>query len=186
MDEAELKFTGDRSIDLRAFETLYNKYYTLLCIIADRIIGDKEISKEIVSNVFLKIWNERENIYIRGAVKPYLCQAVKNSAINYINSKQYRNSRLNNPIDLAFEQHFCESNFQVSAILEEEMLTFIEREVNSLPESCKRIFLLSRESDLNYKQIAEKLGISVNTVKTQMKIALFKLRENVKKYMDTD
>jgi len=62
-------------------------------------------------------------------------------------------------------------------------MNILKSGIDSLPESCRQIFLLSRNEDLKYSDIADKLGISINTVKTQMKIALARLREILKDYL---
>ena len=62
-------------------------------------------------------------------------------------------------------------------------MNILDQGINSLPDACREIFILSRNEDLKYDNIAGKLGISVNTVKSQMKIALTRLRENLKDYL---
>jgi RNA polymerase sigma-70 factor (ECF subfamily) len=76
-----------------------------------------------------------------------------------------------------------DSDYPLGQLYEKDVLEILDQGINKLPDSCREIFLLSRNDDLKYADIAEKQGISVNTVKTQMKIALSRLRDNLKDYL---
>ena len=79
-----------------ALKIIFNKYYEQLCRFVFNIIGDRDLSKEIVSDVFVKIWEKREELNIHYKVKNYLYTASKNQALNYINKKKLLTEPLEN------------------------------------------------------------------------------------------
>jgi len=76
-----------------------------------------------------------------------------------------------------------DSDYPLGQLYEKEIMSILQKGITELPEACREIFILSRTDNMKYSEIADKLGISVNTVKTQMKIALAYLRENLKDYL---
>jgi len=174
---------GIQQGDLAYFETLYKKYYIFLCLIAENIVRNHSDAEEIVSDVFVKLWNIRENINITTSIKAYLIKAVHNTSINYLEKSKTSNKLTDNFNDSDFKLLAWDSDYPLGQLYEKEITDILEHGINTLPDACRQIFILSRNEDMKYKEIADKLGISVNTVKTQMKIALVRLRENLKDYM---
>jgi RNA polymerase sigma-70 factor (ECF subfamily) len=169
--------------DLFAFEKLYEKYYTFLCLIAGHIVKNPNDAEEIVSDVFVKLWNLREKPEIKTSIKAYLIRAVRNTSLNYLERNKISN-KLSESINTADLQLLAwDSDYPLGQLYEKEVLEILDQGINKLPENCREIFLLSRNEDLKYSDIAEKQGISVNTVKTQMKIALSRLRDSLKDYL---
>jgi RNA polymerase sigma-70 factor (ECF subfamily) len=76
-----------------------------------------------------------------------------------------------------------DSDYPLGRLFEKEIMNILDHGINNLPDACRQIFILSRNENMKYNEIADKLGISVNTVKTQMKIALVRLRETLKDYL---
>ena len=169
--------------DLIAFEKLYEKYYTFLCLVAGHIVKNPDDAEEIVSDVFVKLWNLKEKPEIKTSIKAYLIRAVRNTSLNYLERIKISN-KLSESINTADLQLLAwDSDYPLGQIYEKEVLEILDQSINKLPDNCREIFLLSRNEDLKYADIAEKQGISVNTVKTQMKIALSRLRDNLKDYL---
>jgi RNA polymerase sigma-70 factor, ECF subfamily len=77
--------------DIAAFETLYKKYYIFLCLIAEHIVRNPSDAEEIVTDVFVKIWNIREKINITSSIKAYLVKAVHNTSINFLERNKISN-----------------------------------------------------------------------------------------------
>lgn len=170
---------GIRKGDICSFEKLYEQYYSYLCTTAEHIVRNSSDAEEIVSDVFIKLWNIREKLEITTSIKAYLIRAVRNTALNHLES-----SKLSDSISISDLQLLAlDSDYPLGRLYEKEILETLNQGIKTLPESCREIFLLSRNEDLKYSDIAEKLGISVNTVKTQMKIALSRLRETLKAYL---
>ena len=174
---------GFKQSDISSFEMLYKQFYVYLCLVAEHIVRNRADAEEIVSDVFLKLWNIRDNINITNSIKWYLVKAVRNTSLNYI-EKNKSNKNMTTSLSSADNEILSwDSDYPLGQLYQKEILTILDNSINELPDSCKKIFLLSRNQDMKYDQIAGKLGISINTVKTQMKIALARLRESLKDYL---
>ena len=159
----------------KAINQLFNKYYGDLCRKAFRIINNKVISEDIVQDVFFKLWENRKKILIQTSLKAYLNRMVFNESISYLR----KNKEL---IDFSDEIEIEDVNTNIAdkQIEQKELRNIIDSAINKLPPACKTIFLLSRINELSYKQIAEKLDISIKTVENQMGKALRILRQSIK------
>jgi len=168
--------------DLVAYEELYKRYYVYLCFVAEHITRSHADAEEIVSNVFVRLWNLREKPEIILSVKAYLIRAVHNASLNFIeqNEKRLKSTESLSSSDLKVLA--WDSDYPLGRLYEKELQDILSNCINELPEACREIFLLSRDKDMKYTEISNKLGISVNTVKSQVKIALSRLRYAVKNY----
>lgn len=174
---------GIRKGDMVAFEELYNRYYVFLCVIAEHIVKNSSDAEEIVSDVFLKLWSIREKIEITSSIKGYLIKAVQNTSLNYIERDRFINNNSERLSGTDNKLLAWDSDYPLGQLYEKEVIEVLENAISSLPEACRNVFLLSRKDNLKYSDIACKLEISVNTVKTQMKIALAHLRKDMKDYL---
>jgi RNA polymerase sigma-70 factor (ECF subfamily) len=172
-----------RKGDIDAFEELHKKYYIFLCLVAEHIVRNSPDTEEIVSDVFVKLWNLREKINITTSIKAYLVKAVHNTALNYLERNIASNSLTDSLSNSDLKLLAWDSDYPLGRLYTKEITDMLENGITSLPAGCREIFILSRNEDMKYSTIANKLGISVNTVKTQMKIALARLRETVKDYL---
>jgi RNA polymerase sigma-70 factor, ECF subfamily len=171
--------------DVKALEIAFNKYYSPLCLYAIQIVNNEEIAQEIVSDLFLKLWEKRHYIQIIQSFRTYLYRCIHNACLDYLKSA-----------DSPERSKWFEINEQINMIIgdnEDDILnklSFVEVEkdvnvaINQLPTQCREIFYLSRYERLTYTEIAVKQNISVNTVKTQICRALDFLRDHLKDYLD--
>lgn len=172
--------------DVDAYEVLFKEYYRFLCSYAFGLTKERHIAEEIVEDFFVNLWKNRQKINITTSVRAYFVSSIHNRCINYLQRekpkfKSYQDiSSFIDREDIAGDQLMT---LQAPSILINEFENILAKAIEKLPQNCKEIFLLSRYNDLSYEEIAEKLNISVNTVKTQMKIALRKLREDLKDYL---
>jgi RNA polymerase sigma-70 factor (ECF subfamily) len=170
-------FLQIRQGNKKSFETLFKAYYAILCAFSRKYVKDPDDCEEIVQGFFLKLWDKREELEINLSVKNYLFSSIRNRCLNHIKhekiKQEYSAEILGNP--LAGIDH---TNF----IMEVDLVDKIEQSIAALPDRRREIFTLSREQGLKYREIAEKLGISIKTVETQMGQALKDLRENLKEY----
>jgi RNA polymerase sigma-70 factor (ECF subfamily) len=174
---------GIKQGDVASFEELYKQYYIFLCLIAEHIVRNPTDAEEIVSDVFVKLWNIREKIEIITSIKAYLVKAVHNTSINFLERSKI-SDKLTDCLDNSDYKFLAwDSDYPLGQLYEKEIMNILDRGINTLPDACRQIFILSRNEDMKYSDIADKLGISVNTVKTQMKIALVRLREILKDYL---
>lgn len=171
--------------NIKAFEILYKLYFTPFCLYAYVLIPDEELVKEIVNDVFLKIWNKREDIKIKYRIKPYLYRCVHNSCLDHLKLKKnaFRQYKIADISDKIKELEGEDEEYIIKQISLNNLEKDIAGSIDLLPARCKEIFILSRFELLSYIEISEKLNISVNTVKTQMSRALDSLRVNLRKYL---
>lgn len=174
---------GIRQGDVAGFEELYRQYYIFLCLIAEHIVRNHSEAEEIVSDVYLKLWNIREKIDITTSIKGYLIKAVRNTSINYLERYKISNKLTDRKSSSDYELLAWDSDYPLGHLYEKEIMEILDQGISKLPDGCRQIFILSRNDCMKYCDIADKLGISVNTVKTQMKIALARLREALKDYL---
>lgn len=175
--------TGIKNGDVVAFEELYKQYYIFLCLIAEHIVRNPSDAEEIVSDVFVKLWNIREKIDITTSIKAYLVKAVHNTSVNYLERSKISKKLTDSLSNSDYELLAWDSDYPLGQLYEKEIINILDNGIKTLPDACRQIFILSRDKDMKYNDIADKLGISVNTVKTQMKIALVRLRETLKDYL---
>ena len=155
-----------------AFAEIYNRYWKLLYITSQNIIRDDFFAKEAVQEVFISLWQRRNDIEIQ-FLKGYLQQAVRYKILKAIREQKV-------------DEQFYSRLARVSAdIVYENPLLFKEQEAvirqitETLPEDCRIVFRLSREDHLTYKQIANQLGISEKTVEKKMSACLKHFREGM-------
>jgi len=128
------------------------------------------------------LWNLRGRTEIISSVKAYLIRAVHNASLNYIEQNAIRLKSTERLSSTDLKVLAWDSDYPLGHLYEKELQDILENCINELPEACREIFLLSRDRDMKYTEISKKLSISVNTVKSQVKIALSRLRGAVKNY----
>lgn len=165
--------------DQKAFERVFRSYFSKLCAFAYSYTKQLESAEDLVKDVFVNLWNNRENLTIKSSLSGYLFRSVRNSCINYLERDKYHKNLHSEEIkqlDIKIIEPLSE-NYPVANIFVKELEIQIYSEIEKLPDSCKQIFKLSRFEGLSHKTIAKKLNISENTVKVQIYRALKKVKE---------
>lgn len=161
--------------DYQAFENIFKKTYRSLCSFSGKLVHNHELAEEIVDDVFYNLWKNRKKIQINSSFKSYLLTAVKNRSLDYLRKlRKERNAALENASGVA-----CRDAIATDKMAYDELSLKVEAAIQALPKQCRTIFLLSREQELKYKEIAEMLNISIKTVDTQMGRALKYLRQTL-------
>jgi len=160
--------------DMKIFKTIFDAFHKRLYLFSFKYVKDKHASEEIIDGVFFILWQKREELDNIKNLKSYLYTMVYNSSMDYLKNKK-RFSQFNSE---AHDTHFSIEK----DIIEEETHTILFNALESLPEKCRQIFELSCLEGLKYKDIAEDLQISINTVKSQRARALVILRQKLKDY----
>lgn len=167
-----------------AFEYSFLSYYNELCIYAAGVLKDRNMAEEVVQEVFVKLWENRKGLTIKISIKSYLYRSVHNQCVNYFDHLQVKQKHaleaVKNYRDLITP---VSDSYPIANLLTQELEDKINSSLAALPDQCREVFLLIRHDDLSYAEAAEKLGISINTVKTQLQRALTRLRENLKNYL---
>lgn len=164
--------------DMKAFRQIYDAFYVYLCTIATAYIFDRDVAREVVNDVFINLWENRGNITY--PIAPYLKKAVQNRSLNYIRSIQSRERVLTEAEELLnqFQEEYITSTDTPLSVLEKkEVEDLILDAVNNLPERCRAIFTDNLYNNKSYDEIAESYGITVSTVRVQIKIALSKVKD---------
>lgn len=162
--------------DASAFEKVFLTYSQDLYFIAMGLLNDQEVAKDAVQECFIYLWNHREQIDVNLPIENYLRRSVKNYALNYL---RHLKVRAIHEDSIVREQAFLNEEDDLSGRIEE-----IRRVVDTLPENCRKIFVMAVIEGMSYADTAEKLGVSVNTVKSQVRIAYKKIKNNVQENPD--
>ncbi|HRN46629.1 MAG TPA: RNA polymerase sigma-70 factor [Niabella sp.] len=166
----------------KAFSELYTRFSKRLLAFSYSLVHAHEIAEEVVEDVFVGIWGRREEIAKIDNLAVYLYVAVKNRSLNRLSEKA--KNLITQPYDL-LEPHIEALNDDPHSIMvTAEMVARMNRTIENLPPRCKMIFKLIREDGLRYKEVAEILNISVNTIDVQMAIAVKRISEalGIKKF----
>jgi RNA polymerase sigma-70 factor (family 1) len=171
-------YTDQRLLDIlkngdeAAFTEVYDRYSALLLIHADNKLDDEDEARDVVQDVFVRLWEKRDQITVYSNLSGYLYSAVRNQIFNMIKHRKvistYTEGLLN-----------ANANNQIYAdhlIREKEFASIIEAEIAALPPRMRVVFELRRMENLSNKEVAVKLGITELTVIDQMKKAMKVLR----------
>jgi len=162
-------------LDSTEFERLFREYFNALMAFSRRILGNEDDAREVVHQVFVKLWEMRDEIDISTSLKSYLFTSVHNRSLNMIRDRKKFSSE---------EVPEIPGEWDVSAQIEAlELEEKIQEAIDGLPGRCREIFELNRLNGLRYHEIAVQLEISVKTVENQMSKALRILRDQLAKYL---
>ncbi len=162
-----------------AFSELYNRYKAALYFHANRSLRDHDEARDMVQEVFATIWTKRETLVVPASVDNYLYGSIRNRILNFI-AHQKVVSKYTDSIDAFLEQGHSSTDDKVR---EKELSDILQREIALLPEKMREVFELSRNQHLSYKQIAELLNISDQSVKKQVQRAIKILRLKIKLHL---
>jgi len=164
--------------DGKAFEEFFNILYPRFYRYAFLYLKSDLLTEEVVSDVFLKLWNVRNKLNEIKQLEFYLFRSVKNQALTYIK----RNANQPEEITEFIESSLIESRQPENLLIHKELSKKIEDAVSQLPQKCQTIFRMVREDGLSYKQVAVLLQISPKTVENQMSKSLKRLKIVVENY----
>ena len=164
-----------RQEDQWAYKELFTSLYSYLLHFAKTLVKAKEPAEEIVSDVFIRVWEKRRDLEKIENLKVYLYITTRNKAFNYL-ERQKRVAT--NPLEDITELTSIYLNPE-QLMITADMLALIQRAIDRLPPQCRIIFKLAKEDGLKYREVAEILNISPKTVENQLTIALHKIGKTV-------
>ncbi len=163
---------GDKS----AFESIYNRYAGRLFSFINAKIRVKEITEEIIQEIFVSLWTNRESLQIHISIEAYLFGAAKNQVLNYIRREYVRKEYAAEFARFANEQY---DNSVIEQANLNDLEVTIQQGVAALPDQCQRAFRMSRMEHTPVSQIAEKMNVSKRTVENYISQALRHLRAHL-------
>ena len=169
------------TISLSEYEDLFKSHYAELCAFANKYLDDLEAAEETVQAFFVKFWENKETVNIKTSQRSYIFTSVRNACLN-----QLKHIKVREEYKLVNEKEMQDSQYTVGDEFEAKELDHkIRKSIELLPEGRRRVFIMSRFEGLKYKEIAEKLKISVKTVENQMGSAIKHLRSELSDYVVT-
>jgi RNA polymerase sigma-70 factor (family 1) len=176
---AHLLHRLSQSGEEKAFELLFKLFYERLLHFSLLYVHTREVAEEVISDVFVKLWNNRRNMAQIANLETYLYVAVKNQSLNCVSTSSGFSAAAGSlPLDRLVD------TFDPGKEMEWRELQFdIEKAVERLPTQCKAVFKLIKEDGFKYKEAAEILNLSVRTVETQLARALQKLSVALDPYL---
>jgi RNA polymerase sigma-70 factor (ECF subfamily) len=169
--------------DQQAFKELYLLYFDRLYKFAFSILHSSEFAEEAVNDVFLNIWQKRSRLKTIDNLTNYLYISTKNTAFNYLS--KFRKER-NTTLDEVLVRFEVDELTPETAFFTSEVRTEIEQAINQLPPKTKLVFQMAKVEGLKYKEIAEVLNISVNTIDNHIATAIKKLSVVLKNLSSED
>ena len=167
-----------RSGNEKAYRALFDRYFYKLYNYTLKLISDKNVSEELVMDVMLAVWQKKDMLNGNLSLSAYLYRSVKNRLIDHLR-KQHRAGAVPT---VSLDQATVEppSSFVTdSRLLHKELEGLYRTSLNRLPPQKKRIFTMSREEGNSYKEIANRLQLSKNTVENHMVAALRLLKDHM-------
>ena len=166
-----------------AYRHLFDVHYIPMCNVAFVLLKDKFLAESIAGDVIFRLWEKRKEIDIQTSLRAYLIRSVRNRCINYLNQEYVLRESVSLSTDELSVSEGLPGNRQqhpLDILIEKELEEKVTLAVRKLPKETRTVFEMSRFDGLKYNEIAEKLGISVNTVKYHIKNALARLSGVVK------
>lgn len=167
MSNGALHFTN-----LKGFKVLFETLYPSLCLFASKYLGDMDIAKDIVQEVFIKVWEKQPELRNHNAVKAYLYAMVKNHCLNYLQSKHVKQMKKISSLD---DQSLKIEGNVLAEMTTVEIYTELYRAIEALPNQTAKVIKLTLK-DYTTNEIAEELSITPSTVRTQKSRAYLKLK----------
>jgi RNA polymerase sigma-70 factor (ECF subfamily) len=168
--EEEETWRSIQAKDKQVFERYYKEHYKFFFLVACQYLGDAAPAQEVVNDVYLRLWQDAERIVIHSSLRSYLYRSVVNRCLNELDKSkrdQRRQDEAGRRIDPAVEWKEMEDN---------ELRLRLYQAIDQLPEQCRKVFRMSRFEEMKQQEIADRLGISIKTVKNHITHALQQLR----------
>ena len=167
-----------RSGDSTSFKKLFDTYNTHLLNFALQYLNNPQAAEDVVQEVFVNIWINRNGLNPALSIKSYLFTSVRNQALKHIRDSNTKKEK---------HKHIQEKIVNVKSpeehLQEKELTELYHQAIEKLPYQCRQIFSMNRFENLSYAEIAETMGISINTVKTQMGRAFKTLRKHLSTFL---
>ncbi len=177
---AEVLYDQVKTGDQQALEILFSIYFSRLNDFAKNVVNNDVISQDIVQEVFVQLWEKKAAIESIN-IEAFLFRLVRNRCIDYIKHLKVVNNRMEDIRNSSKYEELYRIDFignEPYVLIEQELKLKIEKTIQSLPDRCREVFILSRMNGLKNKEIAEKLNINIKNVERHLSRAMQSFREN--------
>ena len=171
LNEDQSYISGLRRRDSQVYEVVFKKYYPLLVVFVVRHIGDEDVAKDIVQDIFFKLFERGHSLPDNFQLKSWFYRVARNAAVDYLRHLQ---------VEDKYKFLMAEAMISIPDIdeeIDEQVYAKVNLAIESLPEQCRLIIKLNVLEGKKYQEIAEELGITINTIRTQVSRGYKKLRE---------
>lgn len=165
--------------DRMAFTEIYDRYFWMLHAHAYKWMRNREETRDVIHELFLALWEKRENLSFEPGLRSYLSAAARNRIFNLLSHKRIESEYLTS-LNEFMDQGSCITDHLVR---EKQLMEIIESEIAGMPDKMREVFELSRKENLSHREIAERLDISEQTVRKHVQHALKILRFKLGLYL---
>lgn len=170
-----------------SFTEVYALYFPRMLRFARTYIIDKEDAENVVQDIFIYLWENRSLLEGLRSPQAFLFTLVKRRSIDFLRKRlqiSYEEGTLEEVENHEFQYKlYSLEAFEESKFSDEEVERLLHEAIERLPERCRQIFIESKLNNKKYQEIADEMGLSLQTVKNQVMIAVHKLREDLKDYL---
>ncbi|WP_281503861.1 RNA polymerase sigma-70 factor [Arenibacter sp. F26102] len=157
----------------KAFKSLFEQYWEAMFLKANSILRDREVAQDIVQEIWIKLWNQREKLEISN-FESYIFRSVSYGCFKYLRDNKFTTSQLQIIDSLSVSNPDVDNQHNLEATQK-----VIDKSLEELSPRCQEIFTLSRLEDMPNEEIAGKLGISRRSVENQVSLALKVIRRHL-------
>ena len=176
MHEDRFLLAGLKTGDEGVFRQLFDKFYRPLVVFANRLLSDPDLSRSIVQDVFVMMYDKRSELNIHTSLQSHLFQSVRNRCLNVLKHNKMKREHHQRIFDSGNETEQPAETLEYA-----ELERCLDAAINELPDQCRKIFKLSRYEGVTNQEIADQLQLSKRTVETQISKALKRIREELAK-----
>jgi len=176
-DTVKELFTAFQQGSEEAFDTLFEKYYSMYCAYAQRFVI-LEDAEEVVQDIMLWLYENKKFLVIESSLDGYIFKMIYRRCLNKIATQEVKRR-----VDTTFYENSHSLLFDIDVVLIDELSKKINDTIVNLPEKYKEAFVLHRFNDMSYKEISLKLNVSVKTIDYRIQQALKQLRYDLKDYL---
>jgi len=173
-----------QTVNEHFIEQLYLSHYWKAVNYANHFLKDVETAKEMAQEAMISLWQKRDQLDIAGNVAYYLLSTVRNKAFNLLKQKQRIAQRMGNPVSVSDRLGMIAlGDSSADKVIHAELSATIAKTIDAMSSKISTTFLLCREEGLSYKEVAQKLNVSVKTVEYRISKALDILRSVLSEYL---
>ena len=171
--------SGLRRRDSKTYEVVFKKYYQPLVMFVVRHVGNEDVAKDIVQDIFFKLFESSHSLPDNFQLKSWFYRVARNAAVDYLRHLQ---------VEDKYKFLMAEAMISIPDIdeeIDEQVYAKVNLAIESLPEQCRLIIKLNVLEGKKYQEIAEELGITINTIRTQVSRGYKKLRDILSEEVDS-